>query len=52
MNWQTIVVGIIVVAIFAAIIVKGAINRKNGKSSCGCGSCGGCANKEFCHSEK
>ena len=43
MTWQTIVVAIIVGAIFTAIIVKGIINKKKGKSSCACGSCGGCA---------
>ncbi len=52
MTWQTIVVTAIVGAIFTAIIVKGIINKKNGKSSCACGSCGGCANKDFCHSGK
>lgn len=51
MTWQTIVVAAIVGVIFTAIIVKGIINKKNGKSSCGC-SCSGCANKEFCHSGK
>ena len=51
MNWQTIVVAAIVVAVFAAIIVKGIINKKKGKSSCSCG-CNGCANKEYCHSGK
>ncbi|MBQ7957547.1 MAG: FeoB-associated Cys-rich membrane protein [Clostridia bacterium] len=52
MTWQTIVVAAIVAAVFAAIIVKGLINKKNGKSSCSCSSCGGCANKEHCHSNK
>lgn len=52
MTWQTIVVATIVAVIFAAIVVKGIINKKNGKSSCTCGSCGGCANKDFCHSGK
>lgn len=52
MNWQTILVLSIVAVIFAAIIVKGIINKKNGKSSCSCGSCSGCANSEFCHANK
>lgn len=52
MNWQTIVVAGIVAAVFVAIIVKAIIDKKKGKSSCSCGSCGGCANKDFCHSGK
>ncbi len=52
MTWQTYVVLAIVVIIFAAIVIKGVINKKNGKSSCACGGCGGCANKDFCHSKK
>lgn len=51
MNWQTLVVLAIVVAIFAAIVVKGIKNKKEGKSSCSCG-CSGCANKDYCHKEK
>lgn len=51
MNWQTIVVAAIVAAVFVAIVVKGIINKKKGKSSCSCG-CGDCANKDFCHSGK
>ncbi len=51
MTWQTIVVAIIVAAIFTAIIVKGIINRKNGKGSCSCG-CDGCANAGTCHGKK
>jgi len=52
MTWQTIVVASIVAVIFVAIVVKGIINKKKGKSSCACSSCGGCANKDFCHSGK
>ena len=51
MNWQSYLVLAIVVIIFAAIVIKGIINKKKGKSSCGCG-CSGCANKDFCHSKK
>ncbi len=51
MNWQTYLVAAIVAAIFIAIVVKGIINKKNGKHSCSCGSCSGCANSEFCHTK-
>lgn len=51
MTWQTIVVAVIVGIVFAAIVVRGIINKKNGKSSCSCG-CSGCANKDYCHSGK
>ncbi len=51
MNWQTVVVALIVAAIFISIIVKGIINRKNGKSSCSCG-CENCGMKDSCHSTK
>ena len=51
MSWQSYVVLAIVAVIFAAIVIKGIINKKNGKSSCSCGSCGGCANKDFCHQQ-
>ncbi|MBQ2828507.1 MAG: FeoB-associated Cys-rich membrane protein [Clostridia bacterium] len=51
MTWQTIVVAVIVGIVFVAIVVRGIINKKNGKSSCSCG-CNGCANKDFCHSGK
>jgi hypothetical protein len=46
-NWATIVVGIAVFAIIAAVAVKLIRDKKRHKSSCGCGcdSCpmsGGC----------
>ncbi len=51
MNWQTFVVLAIVVIIFAAIVIKGIKNKKEGKSSCSCG-CSSCANKDYCHEKK
>ena len=48
MNLPTIIVSIIITAIFVLIVIKGIINRKKGKSSCSCG-CGGCAMSEICH---
>lgn len=46
----TIVVGVILLAIVAAIVGRGIYNRRSkGKSSgCGCG-CEKCANSDVCH---
>ena len=42
MNAPTIIIGLIILAVFAAIVGKGIYNRRHGKSSCSCGgSCGG-----------
>ncbi len=46
----TIIISSIIGIIFLAIIVKGVINKKNGKSSCSCGGgCKGCAMNGTCH---
>ena len=46
----TIIIGTIVGIVFFAIIIKGIINRKKGKSSCSCGGgCKGCAMNRTCH---
>ena len=45
MNAPTVIVALAVAAVFVAIVVRGIINRKKGKSSCGCG-CDGC---KGCH---
>lgn len=47
-NLPTIIVAVIVFGITAAIIIRGVMNRRSGKSSCGCG-CEGCASKGICH---
>ena len=57
MNAPTIIIGLIILAVFAAIVGKGIYNRRHGKSSCSCGgSCGGgcghCASSGLCHPEK
>ena len=57
MNAPTIIIGLIILAVFAAIVGKGSYNRRHGKSSCSCGgSCGGgcghCASSGLCHPEK
>lgn len=51
MDWPTVIVASVIGVIVVAIIIKGIINRKKGKSSCGCG-CSGCAMKDSCHSNK
>ena len=48
MDWPTLIVAVIVAVIFLSIVVRGIINRKNGKGSCSCG-CSGCAMKDACH---
>lgn len=35
--WGTIVIGAVLAAIVTGVIVKLIKNKKNGKSSCGCG---------------
>ena len=51
MNWQTILVAVLVAAVILAIILSGIRNKKKGKGSCSCG-CGGCAIKDSCHPKK
>ena len=48
MNAPTIIVLVIVAAIFVAIIVNEVIKRKKGKGGCSCG-CGSCSMKDMCH---
>lgn len=46
----TIIIASLIAIIFLAIVIKGIINRKNGKSSCSCGGgCKGCAMNGTCH---
>ncbi|MGN0647010.1 MAG: FeoB-associated Cys-rich membrane protein [Oscillospiraceae bacterium] len=43
MNWQSWLTLAILAAILTAIIVRWIYNKRNGKSSCGCGgNCGAC----------
>ena len=51
MNWQSYLILGIIVAVVAVIVIKGIINKKNGKTSCSCG-CEGCALKNSCHSKE
>lgn len=47
-NWGTILIGSIVAAAAVLIVVKLIRNRKNGKTSCGCG-CEHCPSSGMCH---
>lgn len=47
----TIIVAAIVAGVFLAIVIRGILNKKKGKSSCGCG-CSGCAMSDKCHPVK
>jgi len=47
-NLATIVISGILILICYAIIAQQIKNKKNGKSSCGCG-CSGCAMSSICH---
>lgn len=47
----TIIISVLIAAIFFYIIIKGIINRKNGNSSCSCG-CSGCSMSEICKGKK
>lgn len=49
MNLPTILAGLLIAAVFAAIVGKGIWNRRRGKHACSCGSCGGCACAGMCH---
>ena len=50
MTPATILVGLLVLAIFVAIIARGIYNRRHHKGSCSCGgSCGSCPSSGLCH---
>ena len=43
MNLPTILAGLLIAAVFAAIVGKGIYNRRHGKGGCSCGrDCGAC----------
>lgn len=49
MNAPTIIVGLIVLAVFAAIVGKGIYNRRHGRGGCSCGGdCGACGGRCRC----
>ncbi len=51
MNAPTIVVALIVAAIFVAIVISEIKKRKSGSGSCSCG-CSGCSMSDVCHGNK
>ncbi len=50
-NIGTVLVGIILAAVIAVIVIKMLKDRKKGKSSCGCG-CENCPSANMCHKSK
>ena len=50
MNAPTILIGLVVLAVFIAIIARSIHNKKRGKGGCSCGSdCGCCPGSSSCH---
>ncbi len=47
-NWSSLLVGLSVTAIVAAVIFKMIRDKRNNKSTCGC-SCSGCPGASYCH---
>ena len=47
-NWGTLLVGVILAAVVALIIVKLRKKKKKGQTSCGCG-CSNCPSADMCH---
>ena len=50
-NWGSLLVGGILLLVLLGIVLRLYHNKKNGKSSCGCG-CEHCAMSDKCHSKK
>lgn len=49
----TIIITAVIAIAFLAVVVKGIIDKKNGKHSCSCGgSCGACPMGCGCHEEE
>ncbi len=42
MNLPTLIIALIIAAVFIAIVVNGLRRRKKGKHACSCGECGSC----------
>lgn len=47
-NWASLIVGIVLLAAIAGIVVKLVRDKRNGKSGCGC-NCAGCPGAALCH---
>lgn len=52
MNLPTILIASAVAVVFLAIVICEIRKKKQGKSSCSCGSCGGCPMSGSCHTQK
>ena len=50
-NIATILICVVLIAVCALIVARMIKNKKQGKSSCGCG-CADCAMKNSCHPKK
>ena len=50
-NGGSVAVGVVVLAVIAAIVAGMIKNRKKGQSTCGCG-CASCALSGQCHASK
>ena len=48
MNAPTIVIGLVILAVFVAILARGIYNKKHHKGGCGCG-CDSCPSSGICH---
>ncbi len=48
MNLPTLLIGLVILAVFAAIVVSEVKKRRNGKGGCGCG-CDHCPSAGACH---
>ena len=51
MNLSTLIVGLIVAAVFAAIVANEIKKRKEGKGGCSCG-CKNCGSSSVCHPKR
>ena len=47
-NWGSLLVGGLLALILLGVVIRLIRNKKNGKSSCGCG-CEMCALRDKCH---
>ncbi|MBQ9374860.1 MAG: FeoB-associated Cys-rich membrane protein [Ruminococcus sp.] len=47
-NLGTIIISVVLLAVAASIIFKLVKNKKQGKTSCGCG-CSNCPSSSVCH---
>lgn len=49
----TVIVASIIGVLFAAVVIKGIIDKKNGKHSCSCGgNCGACGACQYKREDK